>query len=84
MEARSLANCGGGVPVRSRPPRLGLLDRDRRSGRARGRAGPAGWPAGAPPVRAVLISDIHVAARHAADAVARIVAQINALGPTSC
>ncbi len=42
----------------------------------------AGWPEGAPPVRAVLISDIHVAGPDMPPArLARIVAQINALHP---
>jgi predicted MPP superfamily phosphohydrolase len=41
-----------------------------------------GWPAGAAPVRAVLISDIHVAGPDMPPArVARIVARINALRP---
>jgi hypothetical protein len=41
-----------------------------------------GWPRGAPPVRAVLISDIHVAGPDMApERLARIVAQINALRP---
>lgn len=41
-----------------------------------------GWPAGAKPVRAVLISDIHIGS-HAMDAerLTRIVAQIDALAP---
>ena len=63
--------------------RLGLLDRDRRSGgaRGRGRRCPAGRP-GAPPVRAVLISDLHVAGPDMPPArLARIVAQVNALAP---
>ncbi|HYI65160.1 MAG TPA: metallophosphoesterase [Allosphingosinicella sp.] len=42
----------------------------------------AGWPEGAPPVRAVLISDIHVAGPDMPPSrLARIVAQINALDP---
>ena len=46
------------------------------------RVGLADWPAGAPPVRAVLISDIHVAGPDMPPArLARIVAQINALEP---
>lgn len=41
-----------------------------------------GWPAGAPPVRAVLISDLHVAGPDMPPArLERIVAQINALRP---
>jgi predicted MPP superfamily phosphohydrolase len=44
--------------------------------------GLAGWPAGAPPVRLVLISDIHVAGPDMPPArLARIVAQVNALRP---
>lgn len=44
--------------------------------------GLADWPAGAPPVRAVLISDIHVAGPDMPPArLARIVARINALRP---
>ena len=40
------------------------------------------WPAGAPPVRAVLISDIHVAGPHMRpERLARIVAQVNVLHP---
>lgn len=42
----------------------------------------AGWPEGAPPVRAVLISDIHVAGPDMPPSrLARIVARINALRP---
>ena len=41
-----------------------------------------GWPTGAPPVRAVLISDVHVgAATMDAARLTRIVAQVNALRP---
>lgn len=41
-----------------------------------------GWPAGAAPVRAVLISDLHVAGPDMPPArLERIVAQVNALGP---
>ena len=41
-----------------------------------------GWPEGAPPIRAVLISDVHVAGPDMPPArLARIVARINALGP---
>jgi predicted MPP superfamily phosphohydrolase len=41
-----------------------------------------GWPAGAPPVRAVLLSDIHVAAPDMpTERLRRIVAQVNALRP---
>lgn len=41
-----------------------------------------GWPEGAPPIRAVLISDIHVAGPDMPpERLARIVARINALGP---
>ena len=41
-----------------------------------------GWPAGAAPVRAVLISDLHVAGPDMPPArLARIVAQVNALRP---
>jgi predicted MPP superfamily phosphohydrolase len=41
-----------------------------------------GWPAGAPPVRAVLISDLHVAGPDMPpERLARIVAQVNALRP---
>ena len=41
-----------------------------------------GWPAGAPPVRAVLIADLHVAGPDMPPArLARIVAQVNALRP---
>lgn len=46
--------------------------------------GLADWPAGESPVRAVLISDIHVAGPDMPPArLARIVAQIEALTPTS-
>lgn len=42
----------------------------------------AGWPATAPPLRLVLISDIHVAGPETPPArLARVVAQINALAP---
>lgn len=42
----------------------------------------ANWPEGAPPVRAVLISDLHVAGPDMPPArLARIVGQVNALGP---
>ena len=42
----------------------------------------AGWPAGAPPVKAVLISDLHVIGPDMPpERLARIVAQINALHP---
>jgi predicted MPP superfamily phosphohydrolase len=41
-----------------------------------------GWPAGVPPIRALLVSDIHVAGPDMPPArLARIVAQINALRP---
>ena len=41
-----------------------------------------GWPAGAKPVRAVLISDIHIGSRAMdAERLTRIVAQIDALKP---
>jgi predicted MPP superfamily phosphohydrolase len=41
-----------------------------------------GWPAGAPPIRAVLISDLHVAGPDMPpERLARIVAQVNALRP---
>ena len=44
--------------------------------------GLAGWPRGAPPVRAVLISDIHVGGPDMApERLARIVGEINALRP---
>ncbi|WCT73748.1 metallophosphoesterase [Sphingomonas naphthae] len=40
------------------------------------------WPAGAPPIRAVLLSDLHVGSRAMDGArLGRIVAQVNALGP---
>jgi uncharacterized protein len=46
------------------------------------RVGLAGWPAGAPPVRAVLISDIHVAGPDMPpERLARIVERINGLNP---
>ena len=48
----------------------------------RARIGLPGWPASAPPVRAVLISDIHVAGPDMPPArLGRIVARINALRP---
>ena len=44
--------------------------------------GMAGWPAGAAPVRALLVSDIHVAGPDMPpERLRRIVAQINALAP---
>jgi uncharacterized protein len=46
------------------------------------RIGLAGWPEGAPPIRAVLISDLHVAGPDMPPArLARIVGRINALRP---
>ncbi|MDQ8756819.1 metallophosphoesterase [Sphingosinicella sp. LHD-64] len=46
------------------------------------RAGLAGWPAGAPPVRAVLLTDIHVAGPDMPPArLARIVEAVNRLRP---
>ncbi len=42
----------------------------------------AGWPGGAPPVRVVLLSDIHAGTRTTSpERLARIVAQVNALKP---